>query len=177
MILTCKKCGKDFEKPAGKRGPQKFCDPKCGWEDKPCEVCKVPFFGAPDRKVCGEEGRREYLRIKMRTRNQTDIENQSRAGKLGGAARAAQLYGTTRADVYIKKDGAHVHRTVAEALLGRKMNRGEVVHHEDQDRHNNSPGNLIVFPSQAMHARHHKLGHCLQDSCDCTGIRLKELIK
>ena len=53
----------------------------------------------------------------------------------------------------------------------------EVVHHEDEDnKQNNDPANLIVFPDQGAHARHHRLRHLGQPSCDCGGIRLKEVM-
>lgn len=58
---------------------------------------------------------------------------------------------------YRKKNGAHEHRTVAEEKLGRPLLDGEVVHHIDGDKRNNDPNNLIVFPSQADHARWHIL--------------------
>ena len=49
-----------------------------------------------------------------------------------------------------------VHRLVAEHCLGRPMRDGEIVHHEDRDKRNNSESNLWVFPSQSEHAFHHK---------------------
>ena len=32
---------------------------------------------------------------------------------------------------------------------------GEVVHHMDENKHNNHPSNLAVLPSQAFHAKVH----------------------
>jgi hypothetical protein len=55
---------------------------------------------------------------------------------------------------YVKLRGRHMHRVVAEALLGRALLPGEVVHHKDGDKWNNSPDNLKVM-SQAEHARIH----------------------
>ena len=43
-------------------------------------------------------------------------------------------------------------------------------------KQNNHPHNLIVFPGQSAHARHHKLNHCGLAECDCGGIRLKEVM-
>jgi DNA-binding CsgD family transcriptional regulator len=48
------------------------------------------------------------------------------------------------------------HRLVAEACLGRYLNKSEKIHHEDRDKHNNSPENLWVFPGHQAHMRHHK---------------------
>lgn len=41
-------------------------------------------------------------------------------------------------------------------ILGRPLERGEVVHHIDRNKRNNEPENLMVFPSQAHHAAWHK---------------------
>jgi len=48
------------------------------------------------------------------------------------------------------------HRLVAEHYLGRLLSGVEVVHHEDKDKMNNSPENLLIFPDHSAHMRHHK---------------------
>ena len=48
------------------------------------------------------------------------------------------------------------HRAVAEELIGRKLRKGEEVHHIDCNRLNNDPSNLIVFVSKADHQRYHQ---------------------
>jgi transposase-like protein len=48
------------------------------------------------------------------------------------------------------------HRLVAELILGRSLLRAEVVHHEDEDKHNNAPGNLWLFQGSSEHQRHHR---------------------
>lgn len=45
-----------------------------------------------------------------------------------------------------------LHRRVAETMLGRPLQPGEVVHHLDGDSTNNAPENLVVLPSQNYHA-------------------------
>ena len=47
----------------------------------------------------------------------------------------------------------HEHRVAAEAMLGRPLRPGEVVHHRDGDKLNNDPMNLEVLPSQAEHTK------------------------
>jgi hypothetical protein len=56
--------------------------------------------------------------------------------------------------VYRKLNGRHEHRVVAEQMLGRPLNRGEIVHHIDGNKHNNTPENLQVM-TQSEHIRAH----------------------
>lgn len=55
---------------------------------------------------------------------------------------------------YVKQNGRHQHRIVAEQMLGRPLVKGEVVHHIDGDKHNNSPENLAVM-TQSEHIKLH----------------------
>lgn len=105
----------------------------------------------------------------------SDPEHQRTAGKVGGRVRGEQLTRERTTDWYSKRDGEHVHRVVAAEVLGRPLEPEEVVHHEDLNKMNNDPENLIVFPSQTDHARHHRLNHP-GAPCECPGIRLKEVM-
>lgn len=58
---------------------------------------------------------------------------------------------------YVKQDGRHQHRIVAEQMLGRLLVKGEIVHHKDGNKHNNSPENLEVM-KQGEHMRAHGMG-------------------
>jgi hypothetical protein len=42
-----------------------------------------------------------------------------------------------------------------EKTLGRKLKPGEIVHHIDRNKLNNSPENLEVFANQDEHQKHH----------------------
>ena len=56
---------------------------------------------------------------------------------------------------YIKFLGRHLHRVIAELMIKRKLRPGEVVHHKDGNKRNNSPDNLMVLKSAAEHAKIH----------------------
>lgn len=68
-------------------------------------------------------------------------------------SRARKTKGNGR--TYSKTGGRHDHRRIAEKMLGRPLKKGEIVHHEDENKRNNDPSNLRVFASQADHARYH----------------------
>ncbi len=47
------------------------------------------------------------------------------------------------------------HILVAEDKLGRRLRKGETVHHKDGCKANNHPDNIEVFPNTGAHTRHH----------------------
>ena len=62
------------------------------------------------------------------------------------------------------KDGLiFEHIVKAEEMLGRELKEGETVHHKDKNRSNNSPDNLMVFATNADHARFHKTGIAIKE--------------
>ncbi len=61
---------------------------------------------------------------------------------------------------YRKLNGRHEHRVIAEQKIGRPLLAGEVVHHDDNDKLNNDPSNLVVLNSQGAHASLYFKGRC-----------------
>jgi hypothetical protein len=75
---------------------------------------------------------------------------------------------------------AYEHRLVAEKKLGRRLTPGEIAHHDDEQKANNSPENIIPVASLAVHrAMHRKPGSNLRNpgeanedalcACGCGG--------
>jgi hypothetical protein len=48
------------------------------------------------------------------------------------------------------------HRYIAEGMIGRRLKKGEVVHHKDHNRSNNDPQNLEVLPNCYYHNYAHR---------------------
>lgn len=58
---------------------------------------------------------------------------------------------------------AYEHRLLAENILGRELKENELVHHINERKAENSPGNLEVLPSVAEHrVRHRKRNYGLR---------------
>ena len=76
---------------------------------------------------------------------------------------------------YTKQGGRHLHRQVAERIIGRPLVKGEVVHHIDGVSKNNDPANLRIL-TQGMHASLHakervrKWGICTEEGCERQGV-------
>lgn len=171
-ISLCPRCGSTFEQAPGVGRWRKYCAPGCDEVGKICAVCEDVFVGRPEQVYCSDPCRFEA----MSRRNRADPEEQARRAALGHEAAVAATRARRKTDWYRTVDGEHEHRTVAAKTLGRPLRPGEVVHHEDLNKLNNDPRNLIVFPSQGDHARHHGRGHPGNGRCDCEGIRLEDLV-
>lgn len=136
-------------------------------QSKICEACGVEFALGRNKKkrFCTQQ-------CWLRTYNQPGAEHAVKGAKRGSQTNIERYRGTG-SRTYVKENQRHQHRVVAERILGRSLLDGEVVHHEDNDKKNNDPSNLIVFPSSGEHSRHHNLGHPEGRNlpCDCSITR------
>lgn len=73
-----------------------------------------------------------------------------------GLERGNKSRGSGAGKSYIKYLGVHLHRMVAELKIGRKLIRGEIVHHIDGNKRNNFPENIQVLSSQKEHIAIHR---------------------
>ena len=107
-----------------------------------CCVCSQPFNVIPSRA-----NKAKYCAYPC---------HQIGEGRKGGKITGEQRRANSQRKSYPKLNGRHIHRQVAELKLGRKLKHGEIVHHKDEDRQNNSPENLEVLASQALHMQKHR---------------------
>ena len=76
--------------------------------------------------------------------------------KIKKSSRTSKTYTDSRGYRRFKNSGKPVHRWAAEKKLGRELKSGEVVHHKNRDKQDNSYRNLSVLPSQKRHYEIHK---------------------
>ena len=116
---------------------------------EPCAVCgeQIGIHGA--KGMCGKH----YMRMKRYgDPHYLTPEEQRRANnRLAQLARVERVKETT----YRKFHGRHEHRVVAEQKLGRELFPHEIVHHIDENKHNNHPDNLEII-TQSEHTRRHR---------------------
>jgi uncharacterized protein (DUF1330 family) len=125
---------------------------------KPCDVCGKDVTRVPS------QFRKSVLCSKTCTsifnsRRFTDMNVELNPSRMTFETRTKvrrSRLGTGEGKTYSKTYGRHTHRVMAEKLIGRPLRKGEVVHHIDENKRNNHPLNLMIFPNQAAHAAWHK---------------------
>lgn len=110
-------------------------------QERNCKICQRLFVPSPAARTG------EYCSAICRQRGISRATAEKRGDKQRGRGSGKG---------YVKRGGRHEHRVVAEQKLGRPLQKGEIVHHDDEVKSNNNPGNLLVM-TQAEHARLHKL--------------------
>ena len=122
----CETCGKSCKRRWCSQACNATSRKKC--RDRSCEHCNKSFYVRPSEIKKG--GGRFCSNDCRRT------------------------FEAIRSPWYEKKGTVAVHRLVAEQMLGRKLKKGETVHHIDGNRRNNLPDNLMVFQSHSEHLKY-----------------------
>ena len=146
VTLSCDWCGKKIDRyPSQLKGKEHhFCSRTCLWNysnksKNPDEYANLRNLKPVSKHM--SRLNREINSSRMTAETREKIRN----------ARLDTGHGKTYSKLY----GRHEHRVVAEQILGRSLLPGEVVHHLDFNPRNNAPDNLIIFSSQADHAKYH----------------------
>lgn len=146
LQVQCDMCGKVFEREASflKGKKHHFC----------CRQCLADFSS----KSKNPEGYRSLKDFSNIGAHLPELNRELNPYRMTDSTRAklrASHLNSGEGKTYSKLYGRHTHRVVAEEILGRKLYPGEVVHHIDGNKRNNSPENLRVFRTQAEHAKFH----------------------
>ena len=144
-VVKCDFCGKEMIRCPSHIHKHNFCSRKC-----------LADFSSKDRNPNGYRDLKDFTNIAATFSRINAITNKARmTAEVREKLRMARL-NSGAGIAYPKLYGRHEHRVVAEQILGRPLEEGEVVHHIDGNVRNNAPENLRIFSSQAEHAKFHK---------------------
>ncbi|WP_417669493.1 HNH endonuclease [Pseudoalteromonas tetraodonis] len=122
-------------------------------ESNKCRVCNQPV-GSGSKGYCTKH----YSQL---LRNGDPIKSEQRK---------FEPYGNLGRRYLKTEDGRWLHKVVAEHALGRELRKGEVVHHVDLDKHNNSESNIYVCESNSHHLQVHRQLECVAGQLVRDGI-------
>ena len=117
-----------------------------------CKCSHVVFvFPNEEYKICKHCGRKAIAR-ELCYRH---YQSWKRYGDALQSERNIEQRRANKVEPYIRENGREVHKNIAEDMLGRKLERGEIVHHIDLDKRNNSKSNLYICKDRREHNRCH----------------------
>ena len=144
MRLNCDWCGKQIIRYGSLIKSHNFCSRRC-----------LSDFSNKEKNPERYMDLKDYTNI---SKNMHDLNLQLNPTRMTESTREklrnAHL-NSGEGKTYVKNYGRHEHRVVAEQILGRPLMPGEVVHHIDGNKRNNSMKNIRVYNSQSEHAKFH----------------------
>ena len=144
LSIQCDWCGREMKRTPSHIKRHNFCSRDC-----------LAAYSSKTKNPHGYLGLKDYTNIGSHF-TALNLELNPHRMTPGVREKLSQArLDTGRGVSYRRLHGRHEHRCIAEAVLGRKLQKGEVVHHLDGNKRNNNPGNLMVFSSQKEHARYH----------------------
>lgn len=146
LKIQCEWCGREFERLSCQIREKKhlFCSRECLWN-----------FSNKSKNPNGYRELKDFTNISKHMTELNEKLNPTRMTESTKAKMRECHLGKGECKGYSKIYGKLAHRVIAEEMLGRKLKPEEVVHHRDANRYNNSPENLVVFPTAGDHTRHH----------------------
>ena len=144
MRLNCDWCGKNIVRYGSRIKPHNFCSRKCLADFSSKETNPEHYMDLKDYTNISQN--MHDLNLQLNPTRMTDSTREK--------IRKAHL-NSGEGRTYAKNYGRHEHRVVAEQFLGRALMPGEVVHHIDGNKRNNSINNIRVYKSQSEHAKFH----------------------
>ena len=144
LSIKCDRCGKELLRYPSQIHRHNFCSREC-----------LNEFSSKAHNADGYAALKDYTHM---SENMSRINKQLNPTRMTPEVR--RKIHEAKVDIgkcttYRKSYGQHEHRRVAEAILGRPLVAGEVVHHIDGNKRNNEPYNILILSSQSEHAQLH----------------------
>lgn len=141
-VIKCEYCGEEFYSYPYRHTISKYCSRKCYH----MATRKTNVF------VCLNCGKEVLDAKKGRLFCSTECASKYRASRPRKATIGKSGY---RYVWFSDGTGEPEHRYLIEQIIGRKLDKDEIVHHKDEDRSNNSLDNLEVM-SRREHSKLHR---------------------